>query len=363
VQVTFLMSVVPHYKREVWTTIIDRLKCDVQLFAGEEFFDPTVKTSAGSSPHVRLIENYYFLGRRFLFQTGMWRPTLRADAVVLELNPRIISGWLLIVVRKLLGKRTLLYGHAWPRRGKNETSDRIRNLLRRLGDAIIVYTESEATELREKMPNKRIIAAPNALYSKRVMGADPDPYKAKNLICVGRLVPHKKPMLLLEAFASVIDRLPTDCALIFAGVGPLRTDLEARRRELGLERRVAFKGHVPDYDLRELYAESIASVSPGYVGLSITQSFSFGVPMIIARDEPHAPEIEAAAEGVNSLMFASDSRSSLSEAILTLVRERDSWIKRRAAIAAYCADHYSLEAMADRFAQVLLGEQREDFDP
>lgn len=347
-KVVLLQTAIGDYRQGVLDSLVDKLGRDFHVFTGKEYYDG-YKTRVCLGDHLSFAKNHFLLGRKFLFQTGMWWPILKAEAAILELNPRTLSVWLLLLFRKILSKESVLWGHAWPRGGRHERSDRVRDLMRRLGSTIIVYTETQAKELREKMPNKNIIAAPNALYSRNVMGADPDPSKAKNFVYVGRLTPPKKPMLLLESFAAAVERLPEDCNLVYVGDGPLRNDLEARSHELGLQARVKFEGHVSKIEsLRELYSTSIASVSPGYVGLSITQSFGFGVPMIIARSEPHAPEIEAAVEGINSHMFVSDSHSSLSEALLDFVRNKDMWAARRSQIASDCAKRYSVEVMAGR---------------
>ena len=353
-KVVLLQTAIGDYRQKVLDLLIDKLGRDFHVFAGPEYFDPSTKTRVSLGEHLSFVNNHFLPGKRFLFQTGMWVPVLKADVAILELNPRIFSVWLLLIFRKILNKKSVLWGHAWPRGGRHKRSDRVRNLMRQLGDAIVVYTETQARELKEEMPDKRIIAAPNALYPRNVMGTGPDLSKAKDFIYVGRLVPSKKPMLLLEAFASVADEMATNCNLIFVGDGPLRGNLESRSQELGLESRIIFKGHISDFErLRELYATSIASVSPGYVGLSITQSFAFGVPMIIARDEPHAPEIEAAVEGVNSQSFVSDSRSSLAKVLLTFAENKDLWVKRRASIASDCAERYSVELMAERILEAV----------
>jgi glycosyltransferase involved in cell wall biosynthesis len=357
-RVVDIRVVLPYYRWQSLVLLAASLGSGYQAFIGKEYFDPTIKSCVPGRSYVRFLRNYFLLNRRFVFQTGMWVPALKADVAYSELNPRILSNWLLLLLRKILKKKSVLHGHAWPRGGKNKRSDRVRHLMRWLADTVIVYTEAEAEELKEKMPDKHIVAAPNALYSKSVMGAAPNQSEAKNFIYSGRLVTSKKPKILIEAFASVVDRLPADCNLIFVGDGPLRVALETYSRKLKLESRVVFKGQIYDFEtLRELYGKSIASISPGYVGLSLIQSFAFGVPMIIAQDEPHCPEIEAAIEGVNSRMFVSDSRSSLSKALLDFVQDRDLWLGRRAAIASYCAERYSVETMVSRVVKAVREHQ------
>jgi acetyltransferase-like isoleucine patch superfamily enzyme len=217
----------------------------------------------------------------------------------------------------------------------------------KLADCVIVYTETQARELAIRIPNRQIIAAPNALYRSEQMNAVRTEDGPVDFIYVGRLVDSKKPDLVIEAFIEAIAQLPQRSRLIVVGDGPLRSSLEESAKPHA--DRIQFKGHVADWaSLRDLYASSLASVSPGYVGLSITQSFSFGVPMIVARNEPHAPEIEAAIEGMNSVFFKEDSKSALAEAMVTMSHDQERWLSARQRIADDCRTRYSVELMAER---------------
>jgi glycosyltransferase involved in cell wall biosynthesis len=229
--------------------------------------------------------------------------------------------------------------------------------MRRLTDALVVYTETEARELRARMPGAEITATPNALYSVNEIGPAPGASPC-TFVYVGRLVESKKPGLALDAFLRVRRDLPLDCTLVFIGDGPLRLQLQSTARVARAQDRVRFLGPCDATDtalLRSIYGESIASLSPGYVGLSIIQSLSFGIPMILARDEPHAPEIEAAVEGENAVIVESDSPDAFGRALVTVARERDSWLARRPAIARRCAERYAVELMAERLLASVRG--------
>jgi glycogen(starch) synthase len=66
------------------------------------------------------------------------------------------------------------------------------------------------------------------------------------LLCVGRLVAEKGFDLALEAFTSIVDRFPV-VRLAIVGDGPVRSDLEKRASELGIDGLVTFLGQVtPD---------------------------------------------------------------------------------------------------------------------
>ncbi len=71
--------------------------------------------------------------------------------------------------------------------------------------------------------------------------------------------------------------------------------------------------------------------------------------MVVARDEPHAPEISIAVDGENALFVESDSVDELAAALVRMAMEREAWIARRQKIAADSVNEYSVEAMASGF--------------
>jgi glycosyltransferase involved in cell wall biosynthesis len=223
--------------------------------------------------------------------------------------------------------------------------------MRRLANSILVYTESQALELMDHDPRLQVVVAPNALYRK----AEMIPVRSSvrgGFIYVGRLVREKKVQLLIEALGLKAVKGIALHHLHIVGDGPERTALEAAARKLGVEDYVTFYGHVSDRDsLRSIYGLCLGAVSPGYVGLSITQALGFGVPMIIADNEPHAPEIEASKPGFNSIYFRAGNVESLAEAMRLMTSEKDYWIKSSDDISADCRTRYSAEVMAERFIE------------
>jgi glycosyltransferase involved in cell wall biosynthesis len=198
-----------------------------------------------------------------------------------------------------------------------------------------------------------VVAARNALYRKAELGALP-PQGRTGFIFVGRLVPEKKPDVLIRAFLDARGQLPKGTCLTLVGDGPLRPSLERQVATADAEESVRFVGHVSDLPtLRTLYADALASVSPGPVGLSLIQSLGFGVPMIIAGAPNHGPEIEAAREGYNSLMCEHGSAASLTRALLRVSAERETWLSRARDIAEDCRSSYSLDLMVDRVVEAI----------
>jgi len=349
-----LQTATPDYRKKVFQYINNHLNEEFSLYSGTEYFEKSVKTDK-SITFLKLIKNHFFLRRKLLFQTGMWQESLKSKVLVLEMNPRIISNWLLLIFRKISRKKTVLWGHAWPRNGKNSNSDKIRQIMRLLADEIVVYTKTQAKELKNKMPNKIIIPAPNAVFYQSEMQISHTPIEEINdIIYVGRLTKAKKPLILAHAFIKVMDGLPIQSNLIFVGEGEEKLKIENLVSKKELHHKIKVLGHIGDYKkLKELYSKSLFSVSPGYVGLSITQSFGFGVPMLISKNENHSPEIEAVNINENSIYFTTDNIADLSIKIMDFFNNKSYWVNQKNEICNKCKNDYSIENMANKFIALL----------
>ena len=162
--------------------------------------------------------------------------------------------------------------------------------------------------MRELHHRLEAIAAPNALNPAGDMYWSPGS-RRRDILYVGRFVPAKKVALSVEAFASA--DLRAGIRLVLVGDGPERSPLIAAIESHALSDRVAMGDYADDLDtLRTYHSTAIITVSPGYVGLAAIQSFVFGVPMVVAAGEPHAPEIEAVRSGFNALLAPSTIRRS-----------------------------------------------------
>ncbi len=324
---------------------------ELRVVAGGSFsyFDPRLETSVPDQPWFHKVENHFLLGRRLLWQRLPWQMVLTSPGLLVEYNPRVLSSWLLVIVRRVTGRHTVVWGHAWSRAGRRVRTLPIRTLMRRIADETLVYTDTEADQLASS--KQRVTGMSNSLYPADEIVAAGDGGRPTNFLYVSRFFPEKKPQLLIEGFLSALDRLPSETRLILVGSGPDRGPLEALARTRGRGRIVISPSTYDRTELRKHYERALFTVSPGFVGLSLIQSLSFGVPVLIARNEPHAPEIEAAEEGVNTLTFPSDDVDALADALVAVTQDPSRWIRKRASIAASCAKRYSIEISARRIME------------
>jgi len=346
-----LQSIVPDYGKLFFGRIKDSLHERFILYSGDSYFESSLKNDESIE---RIKVRNYFLFKKLLIQSHFIKLIFIKGDLVLEMNPRILTNWIILIFRKLFLKKTLLWGHAWSRGGKDSKTEYLRKIMKSLGDAIIVYTNKQKTELLEQFPNKTVLAAPNAVISSSKMISNFKIDDINNFIFVGRLTEFKKPLILVKAFHLVLNKLPKESNLVILGSGDQKSILIDYVQKYKLKERVHIKGHVSSYEeLKKYYHSSLFSVSPGYVGLSITQSFGFGVPMLVSKNENHSPEIEAFKDKVNGLYFKTDNTDHLGEILLDVFKNKEDWIQKRKVISDLCKETYSIESMAKTFIDLI----------
>jgi glycosyltransferase involved in cell wall biosynthesis len=344
-------AVLPAYRIECIRMLAADLGPRFTAYAGEEHLDPTVRTALPSSLYTR-VRNVALVRGRVLLQVGHWTTVLRADTAILDLNPRSISAWGLLFARQFLRRRTLVWGHLHPQNGASSRTARLRRAMRRLSDGTILYSYRDQPLAEAEMPGSPTWVAPNALYRRESIRVDPNPDR-KRITYVGRLEPAKKVDQLIHGFhLSGLHR--EGYVLTIVGHGTMKSNLRELARELKLENHCDFTGRIyePD-DLAKIYAETVCSASPGYAGLSLTQSIGFGVPVVVSRDEPHSPEIELVTTG-GVLWHRTDDLASITSTLLQAIHPVEA--RRREAWSATVRNLYSAEAMAKGIRDALLGD-------
>lgn len=342
-----ITAVLPAY-RGLFLAELDRQAPGAGVFyAGSAQFDPSVRTGVSAGTY-RPVANVYLLGRRLLVQRGTFLAGLRAGTTVVDLNPRSLTAWAVLAARLGLRRRVLVWGHVHPRAGRDSRTAGARRLMRTLADGTITYTVTDRDHVLAAERAGGVWAAPNALFTSAMLTRPEDQRPRVDIVYVGRLEAPKRVGLLVEAFALALGRLPSGTRLVLVGQGRERPALERRVDELGLGSRVRFVGYCVDVDpLRAIYAGAACSVSPGYVGMSLTQSLGFGVPMVVADDEPHAPEVELATAATVTWFRASDA-DDLAEKLVARCADPPGDAARRRVRSGVLRD-YTADAMAAGF--------------
>ena len=163
-------------------------------------------------------------------------------------------------------------------------------------DGLIVLSEANKAYFKETygrdavfIPNGVDEKAPRrADVIKSTWGLDEGSY----LLYLGRLVPEKRPELLIEAFK----RLETDKRLVIAGGGSDTSEFEKSLHELAKgDRRILFTGFVSGGPLEELYSNAYAYVLPSDVEgmpMSLLEAMAYG-RCCVTSDIPECADVLA----------------------------------------------------------------------
>lgn len=176
-----------------------------------------------------------------------------------------------------------------------------------------------------------------------------------SLLAVGRLIEKKGHRVLLEALALAVAE-GADLRLRIAGGGPLRSHLESRAAELGLEARVSFLGPVGRPAVRELMVAADAFVQPSLtaadgeqegVPVVIKEAACTGLPVVASR---HAGIPAVVVEGVTGFLAAEGEPESLAEALMRLVAARPRWAELGEAGRRHLLQSSGREQVLERWA-------------
>lgn len=356
--VLLYQTIFPVYRMPLYAALKEQYGDRIQFACGEVSFSDTLKTDGSAWGIATRVENRYLGGRRLIWQSGLLRVGASPTVVIGEFNLRAASTWLLVVWRRLLRKKTILWGHA---AGRGKYTEFLRVILLHLCDGFIAYTPAEARRVLEVAGRLSVKVGYNSVVWKSDCSVAPAAKRdAQDILYVGRLVEEKKVHLLVEAFvkaarSGVID---TGARLILVGAGPLKAVIEGLDLPEPVRRRIILTGHISDTGrLRDIYSQALVAVSPGPVGLAATQAFSFGVPIIVADREMHGPEFDICRPGVDTVLFASNSVAGLVGALAEVFRESEVWLSRRSAIARYLSETYTFDRMIEAFEQFIDEDQ------
>ena len=173
--------------------------------------------------------------------------------------------------------------------------------------------------------------------------------------CVGRLVPEKGLLTLLDALAQCRD-LPIRLALI--GNGPQAEELDRRTRDLGLQNQVVRRGYVPHTDIARYLATFDVLTIPSETqpnwkeqfGRVIIEAMATGTP-VLGSDSGEIPHLIARTGGGWSV--PERSADDLAAMLQHIVASPDERRDRAAAGHDYVHSTYTHAALARSFADTV----------
>jgi glycosyltransferase involved in cell wall biosynthesis len=224
----------------------------------------------------------------------------------------------------------------------------------RVPDRLIAASDQTAVRLRTVLGDRASVSVvPNGIDLDGIRNSYPDAAKI-DLVTVGRLLPHKNVAMLLDSVALLhASGLPVTCRVI--GDGPLRDDLHARARALGIEAFVDFRHDV--WEQKEVYALMKAArvaVFPttreGF-GIAVLEAIACGLPVLTTSAPDNLAQylVVRASAGVVCPPTAAD----ITDALRSLLASRDDPSAKAPTDQDAWLNEHGWDAAADRVAEVL----------
>ncbi|HSE56533.1 MAG TPA: glycosyltransferase family 4 protein [Candidatus Paceibacterota bacterium] len=161
------------------------------------------------------------------------------------------------------------------------------------------------------------------------------------VLFVGRLAYPKEPLLLIEAFAALLEDSKKKAELVFIGEGTLRTDAEKLVITHQLEQYVIFRGSVePAVVIDAMRHADIFVLLSRHEGfpMTILEAMSVGLP-VVASNVGGIPEQVSAASGV----LVENNPDSVAKALLVLIKNKSLRLALGDAARARIVEEFSLE--------------------
>jgi glycosyltransferase involved in cell wall biosynthesis len=232
---------------------------------------------------------------------------------------------------------------------------RLVPLVYRGAHRIVSVSQGVADDLRAfaHLPKRKIAVIPNPVFDADVAQlAREEPSHiwfsdkaAPVILAVGRLHPQKGFDVLLRAFAHLRETMPA--RLIILGEGSERTSLLSLARQLGIEDDLSLPGFAanPFAFMARAQLFVLSSRWEGFPN-ALVEAMACGTP-VVSTDCPSGPREILDAGGYGRLVPPDDARALCNAMTDALWQGRDDGSARRR------AEHYSVEAAAERYLTLL----------
>ncbi len=280
----------------------------------------------------------------------------RSNVIVMSWNVRQAEILVALVLAKLRGKRTVLWGHGVGRSG-SRLARSLRCVQARLADAVVTYSEAGREEMVTLVTSGTSVhVAPNTTGRPPPRREDVLARPSHRVGYIGRLHERKRLDRLLRAL-WVVRQAGLELTLEVTGSGQARRTLEDLAESLGLQSVVMWRPATSDWsELRRHIARLDLVVFPEIAGLGVVDAMAAARPSVVLDDpQRNPPEMENVIDGVTGLRYREPTVESLAETIMRGYREIGLLQRLSEGAAAHYARHLSIDRMVCAFARAVGG--------
>jgi len=205
-----------------------------------------------------------------------------------------------------------------------EYPDKLTRLLVRIlfarASGVVLQTQ-QAKDFFPKSVQKKAVVLPNSL-SEKFLQSEYNGERRKEIVWVGRMDSNKNPMMLLRAFAKIVEKYP-EWSVTYIGEGYQREEMETFCKEWNLNSRVKFAGRTDDVAgaIRPASVFVLTSKQEGMPNALIEAMVS-GLA-VISTDCPCGGPADLIENGTNGILIPVDDEKTLVEALDKLLSDDD----------------------------------------
>jgi len=334
------------------------------LLGGENVQSLAVSDTSGRGAHDRFSVGVKlrFAGRAF-WQGAYWKPDL-------IIGTHIAVGPIGSLLSRIEGSQHVIVVHGIEAWGP---LSRLKKIALSHADGVIVTSDFSEKQLVKKhqIDPQRVRRLP-CMWDDTLLGIEPETDGVLRRISEGQRVVltvarmdaserYKGHDVVLRALPSVIAKVP-DLIYVIAGGGDDRPRLERLSIELQLRKHILFLGEISDAELAALYRRSEVFVLPARTvlherepkgegfGIVFLEAMAFGKPVI--GPSYGAPQ-EIIRSGENGLLVDPEDASSVAEALVTLLSNREAARQMGEAGKEWVQRHYSYGIFREQLRQIL----------
>lgn len=323
-RICLVTNIGSHYRFPIFSALGEQL--GVEFYLGDRVETELKTFDYQALKGFRATLHNVFLGH-FFWQRGSLRTLFRPYThYILDGEPYNLSSWAMVLLAKIMRKRTYTWTHGWY--GREGWMKRwVKRAYFSLYSHHLIYGEyAIALMAKEGFDRAEMHCIANSLDSDYLLQLRhrlrlTDVYRAHfgndfpTLIYCGRIQRAKRLDLLIDAVAQLRQE-DINVNIVMVGKDVEDVQLSVYAQKKGVEQLWMYGPCYDDERLGELFYNAAACVSPGHVGLTAIHALSLGCPVITHNNFPYqAPEFEAIRPGVTGDFFEQNDVESLKESI------------------------------------------------
>ena len=323
-----IFNLAPHYRASIYTLMDKELGCDFYFGDKVESVMKIMDVNVLKG-YKKTVENKRILFKRFWWQKEVLHLVFKKQYkhFILTGDTRILSSWLILLLCKILGKKTYIWMHGL----QSEPSWKGKILTYPfywMADKFWLYGENAKRKMVElAFPENKMVCIYKSLdydvqlsirkgLIKTNIYIDYFNNDLPVLIYIGRIQKIKKINLIIDAMSILKDKNIL-CNLVIVGSDSENTGIEEKIVNNKFEKNVWMYGACyEEKKIAELIFNADVCVSPGNIGLTAIHAMSYGTPCITHNNlTKQMPEFEAIQIGKTGDFFKENDISDLSNKI------------------------------------------------